>query len=286
MQGRQVLKADLLGFSQWLEILGYNQGTVRYGPVRILEWIEWNQGQVSSESISAFFAYLEKRPNKNKAGGLSLASLRNYQTYFNLYSRYLLQTRGEILEVNISLQAQEIASRKVLTKQEIEKLYQATNDDPYGLRDRAMLAIYYGCGLRKSEGARLKIQDIRLESNLVYVQRGKHYRSRLVPLAQGIQKDLVNYLTIGRPMLIRGVLHEGLFVSRTGSWMSKSGLYEALQRLCRKAQITPVGLHCLRHSIATHLLQNGVPLKQIARFLGHRSIESTQIYTQLVDVCV
>jgi site-specific recombinase XerD len=203
-----------------------------------------------------------------------------------LYSRYLLQSRGQILEVNISLQAQEIPTRKVLTKQQIEKLYGATNDDPYGLRDRAMLAVYYGCGLRKSEGARLKIQDIRLESNLVYVQRGKHYRSRFVPLAQGVRKDLVNYLTIGRPMLIRGALHEGLFVSRTGKWMSKSGLYEALQRLCRNAEIAPVGLHCLRHSIATHLLQNGVPLKQIARFLGHRSIESTQLYTQLLDVCI
>ena len=287
MVNKQVLKmvekADLAGFRQWLEVLGYNAGAVRYAPSRIGEWLAWAE-VADHRSIEAFFAYLKTRPNRNTGGGLSLASLRNYQTYFKLYSRYLLHSRGEILEVNIQLPGTEIPRRQVLTKKQIEQLYAATGDDAYGLRDRAMLAVYYGCGLRRSEGIALKTADIRLESNLLYVQRGKLYRSRFVPLAKGVQKDIYNYLTIGRPMLQKGELHDYFFIGRTGKPLKKSSIYAALQRLCKTAQIEPVGLHALRHSIATHLLQNEVPLLQIARFLGHSSLESTQIYTHLVDV--
>lgn len=276
-------KEDLAGFRQWLELLGYNPGAVRYAPKRIGEWMDWTEA-LSPQSIEAFFVYLKQRPNRNTGGGLSLASLRNYQGYFKLYSRYLLQSRGEILEVNIHLPGTEIPKRQVLSKKQIEQLYAATGDDAYGLRDRAMLAVFYGCGLRRSEGVALKTEDIRLESDLLYVQRGKQYRSRFVPLAGGVKKDIYNYLSIGRPLLQKGDLHDYFFVGRTGRPLRKSSIYAALQRLCKAAQIEPVGMHALRHSIATHLLQNGVPLLQIARFLGHSSIESTQIYTHLVDV--
>jgi len=157
--------------------------------------------------------------------------------------------------------------------------YEAATGTPLGLRDKAMLALYYGCGLRKNEGLGLNAGDILPEKDLILVRKG--YKARYVPLTGPNKTDLENYLIYGRPYLLNGRKEEALLLTTSGRRLKAP--FERIQKLKREAGITkPLGLHTLRHSIATHLLQSGMPLEQIRRFLGHSSLESTQIYTHIV----
>jgi integrase/recombinase XerD len=167
--------------------------------------------------------------------------------------------------------------------QEIGGLYNAVQDNTLGLRDKAMLALYYGCGLRKQEGISLNTVDILLDKDLIHVRKGKGYKARFVPISGQQKTDLENYLNYGRPYLQN--LHkkeEALLLSIRGQRMSGATAFERIQNLKAIAGIDkPIGLHTLRHSIATHLLKSGMKLEQIQRLLGHSSMESTQIYTHI-----
>ena len=150
-----------------------------------------------------------------------------------------------------------------------------------GQRDRVLLGIYYGCGLRKSEGAAIKLKDIMLDKSLLYVRHGKGGKSRYVPMVGRIKTDLYEYLNDGRKTLLKGNVSQVLFISKYRMAMKKEGIYQRFKQLQKDVIKKPKGLHTLRHSIATHLLWEGMPLHFIARFLGHASIESTQIYTHI-----
>jgi site-specific recombinase XerD len=144
-----------------------------------------------------------------------------------------------------------------------------------------MLALYYGCGLRKNEGVNINVGDLLLEKDVVYVRKGKGHKERYVPLAGGNKTDLENYIHYGRPRA--GEKREdALLLNIGGKRLSGQAAYNRLQQLRTAASIKkPAGLHTLRHSIASHLLHSGMRLEQIQRFLGHSSLESTQIYTHL-----
>ncbi len=144
-----------------------------------------------------------------------------------------------------------------------------------------MLGVYYGCGLRRSEGINLDTDDINLEKGLLYVSRGKNHKQRFVPFTGMVRDDFYNYLTYSRPMLARGN-EQAFFLSQRGKRMCEQAMADRLQGLKEKALTDrPGSLHTLRHSIATHLLQSGMSPEKIKRFLGHSSLETTQIYTHL-----
>ena len=150
------------------------------------------------------------------------------------------------------------------------------------MRDRALLAVYYGCGLRKSEGRQLDQSDILWERNLIYVRKGKNYKERYVPMTEKVREDLQDYQYSSRPAFPRSE-QPAFFLSQKGGRLSGCILYQRIKHLLQTAEIDkPAGLHTLRHSIATHLLQSGMKLEQISRFLGHSSLESTQVYTHIV----
>ena len=168
------------------------------------------------------------------------------------------------------------------SRKEVEQLYEVTGEDRLGLRDKAMLALYYGCGLRKNEGLSLNVNDIQLEKELIYVRKGKGYKQRLVPLTDSNKTALENYLSYSRPYLLSGKEEDALLLSIQGSRLVT--VFERILKLKGKARIKKqIGAHTLRHSIATHLLWSGMKLEQIQRFLGHSSLESTQIYTHILD---
>ena len=172
-----------------------------------------------------------------------------------------------------------------LTLAEITRLYESTADDVLGVRDRAMLAVYYGCGLRLSEGASLEIKDILLDRGVVHVRKGKGYKERFVPLAAANKKALEYYIQYGRPELLQQHATNVLFIgANRGLPMHTQSIYVRIKQLVKKARIKKkVGTHTLRHSIATHLLQSGMKLERIKDFLGHSSLDSTQIYTHLLN---
>jgi len=198
-------------------------------------------------------------------------------------ARYLRETEREGFEVDIQLQGRSRNIKTIFTKAEIKALYNACDGDVLGIRDRAMLAVYYGCGLRRNEGVNLDTGDILPGKNLLFVRKGKNYKERYVPLTEAVKEDIINYLEYARPILIKKQSN-ALFLNSRGERITASMLAERLKKLKCKAGIDKAaGLHTLRHSIATHLLQSGMKLAQIKRFLGHSSLESTQIYTHVAN---
>lgn len=155
-----------------------------------------------------------------------------------------------------------------------------------GIRDRAILSIYYGCGLRRNEGVNLNLKDIQLKEKLVYVRKGKGNKERYVPMTETVKEDLENYIHVARENLINPRIsnQEAFLLSQRGKRIHENSIAIRLQKLAEAARINKTfGLHALRHSIATHLLQSGMALENVSKFLGHQSLESTQIYTHIIN---
>lgn len=269
-------------------MLNFEPSTIRYAPKKAREffcWLEQNQiyelSAITKPVIEDYFAYLQTRQNRRKNGKLSRNYLRTYITSMRNLARYLRETERESFEVDIQLQGRSRNIKTIFTKAEIKALYNACDGDILGIRDRAMLAVYYGCGLRRNEGVNLDTGDILPGKNLLFVRKGKNYKERYVPITESVKEDILNYLDYARPVLIKKQTNV-LFLNSRGERITASMLAERLKKLKGKAGIDKTaGLHTLRHSIATHLLQSGMKLAQIKRFLGHSSLESTQIYTHL-----
>ena len=155
-----------------------------------------------------------------------------------------------------------------------------------------MLGIYYGCGLRKSEGTNLIIGDILTERKLIFVRKGKGSKERYVPVTDGNLSYITEYLQDGRNFLLARNQSgtESFFINQFGGSCSDQALSARLDRLVKNSGSTGLQgkkptLHTLRHSIATHLLQSGMEIEMIQKFLGHASLECTQIYTHILNEC-
>jgi len=142
-----------------------------------------------------------------------------------------------------------------------------------------IFALYYGCGLRQSEGYNLQIQDVDFDKKTVFVRQGKNYKDRIVPMSAGVYDTLRDYVYNYRHRL--KLNHNRLF---TCAKNTIKGKLKYLQNACNDENIRNkrLSLHILRHSIATHLLQNGMNIENISLFLGHCSLDTTQIYTHLI----
>ena len=275
-------------FGKWLRTLNFEPTTVSYNPVRVREFFNWleKQGvttvtQITKPVVLNYFDYLKSRKNQTRSGKLSKNTLRTHQQSLRRFTRYLRETGQDSFEVDIQLQGRTRNIKTIFTTGEIKALQTACDSDVLGLRDRAMLAVYYGCGLRRNEGLNLDVNDLLLNKNLVYVRKGKNYKERYVPMTEAVKEELQNYVDFARPTLLQSPA-KALFLSVRGNRLGSNGMADRFQMLKEKAEIDKeAGLHALRHSIATHLLQSGMELEQIKRFLGHSSLESTQIYTHV-----
>lgn len=279
------------GYRRWLQMMSYVQSSIDYGPVRLNDFLEWMQAnevteinQITGSKVKQFFEELSRRKSKTTGEVLSIATLRNYLTTINRFARYLRQTGEGNIEVPIKFKGQAKKAIVVLTKEEINRLYQQCDDSLLGIRDRALLAVFYGCGVRRNEAVNIEIKDVLADRNLLYIRKGKGYKERYVPMVGQVRNDIINYVTTARPMMMGKEVHEVFFIGITGKPLGASSLYERFKKLLKRSGIEKkAGLHTLRHSIATHLLINGMKLSEIAKFLGHSTLESTQIYTHLKD---
>jgi integrase/recombinase XerD len=171
---------------------------------------------------------------------------------------------------------------KTLSSGEVESLLsQPDLSDPLGIRDKAMLEVIYAAGLRVSELVGLRLQDINLERGYVVVV-GKGSKERAVPLGEIAAVHLREYLDRARPLLIKGASSDSVFISSRKRQITRQMFWERIKHYVRKAGITrSVSPHTLRHSFATHLLDNGADLRSVQAMLGHSDISTTQIYTHV-----
>lgn len=301
----------LQSYEQWLQIIGYSESAVRNWPVHVRELLHYLENRhiqhitlIDNPHINQFIGHIKNRSNTMREGALSSSSINTIINAVNSFTRYLNTTGKLLLDYTVERAEEDISAPTILTIQEIKRLYDATflphrnNSVAIGQRDRAIIAIFYGCGLRKMEGTALNLDDIDLNKKLVFVRRGKGGKQRYVPIASKHAEDIRSYITEGREWFLhehyardynrkyakrKQVPDDGaFFTSQRGNRMTD--FYKRLEYLKEKAGIEKqFGLHSLRHSIATHLLQSGMPIEEIARFLGHSSLDSTQIYTHLTN---
>ncbi|HLV39845.1 tyrosine-type recombinase/integrase [Xanthomarina sp.] len=278
-------------FTKWMQRIGYAMTTIEGYERQLQTFFEWlndnrikELNQINQSNLEAYNKYLHEKKNKQKQGGLSSCYIQSHINVIRLLSKYLeLTGEQKIFTGNIIVEQGTQTPRTILTQTEIKQLYQATDESPNGLRDKAILSLYYGCGLRYSEGIRVERRHIDYGKQFLYVVPGKNYRSRFIPMNEKIIKDLQDYEVYGRPYFMRD--ESKYFLLNLKGNPPDSGLIgKRLKYLLQKAGIEKdICLHGLRHSIATHLLQQGMPLEQISKFLGHTSLDSTQIYTRIAE---
>ncbi len=172
---------------------------------------------------------------------------------------------------------------KVLTAEEVEALLAAPAraGEARGLRDAALLEVLYATGLRVSELARLHLGDLHLDAGYLRCW-GKGSKERVVPLGSEADATLQRYLAEARPRLLAGRRTDVLFVNERGGALTRQGVWKLIKRYGRQAGIErPLSPHVVRHSFATHLLENGADLRAVQLLLGHADISTTQIYTHV-----
>lgn len=278
-------------FKKWLQTLGYAESTVYNSAIYTKDFFQWlkqqnitHLNQITKPTIKSYHNHLQTRKNKRQSGSLSQNSITGNINALKRFGKYLNETGKASLEIDIQPNRATGGTKAILTKQEVQKLYKACGGDCLGIRDRAMLDIYYGCGLRRSEGINLNVSDILLKEKLVHVRQGKGYKERYVPMTETLKESFDNYINTARKELLagNGSNCNGFFIGITGKRICGTTALTRVQQLAKAANLNKtIGLHTLRHSIATHLLQSGMGLEDVSRFLGHGSLESTQIYTHV-----
>jgi len=279
-------------FEKWLKTLGYAESTVYLSVRYVSDFFFYLESlnitsleQIQQATITSYHEYLQTRSYKKKPGALSQNYIAGNFNALKRFGRYLQVTGKGNLEITLQTPVNKDTAKTILTREEIRSLYKACENDYLGIRDRAILSIYYGCGLRRNEGISLDIKDVMLKEKLVFVKAGKGCRERYVPMTKAVREDLETYIYQAREYIQnfrREAKSEALFLSMQVNRLCGNQVLERVHKLTNAAGINkPVGLHTLRHSIATHLLQSGLTLEEVSQFLGHESLESTQIYTHL-----
>jgi len=289
-------------YKTWLETLGFAESSVKSLPMYIAEMLRYFEqnnitavNQITAEAIQKFFFHWKNRKNKHTGAGLSQNHIYKCITAINNFIKFLKATGKNPIDLKLMREKTQSKIPQVLTQAEIRALYEATynnarrvNTTAYGQRDRAMLAVYYGCGLRRSEGNNLQLSDILYEKKLIYVRKGKGNKERFVPIAEKGLQDIEEYIQYGRKYFLvqRQKLKKPesnyFFLNVFGGRMKEFTM--RIKQLKEEAGINKqISLHTFRHSIATHLLQSGMEIEHIKKFLGHATLESTQIYTHIVN---
>jgi integrase/recombinase XerD len=224
--------------------------------------------------------YLAER----KGGGLSASSIKLIVVALKIFFRFA-SAQGLVARDPtdaLSLPRIERFLPETLNELQVEQLLESVNcEAPLGLRDRALLELLYASGLRISELAGARLENLNLEEGVVRVT-GKGNKTRLVPVGRKACAALANYLEQERPRLVRRGSGSEVFLSNRGSRLTTVRIWQIVKAVARRsgleANIYP---HLLRHSFATHLLSNGADLRIIQEMLGHADISTTQVYTHV-----
>lgn len=231
----------------------------------------------SRTTVVSYLLYLQKQGKATSTIARRLAALKAFYQYLVRESRVVQDPTA-----HLESPKQQKRLPKVLTVKEVERLLsQPEQKDASGLRDRAMLELLYATGIRVSELVSLNLEDANL--NAEYIRcLGKGSKERIVPMGSMAVRSLQRYLERGRARLVRNPEEGSLFVNHHGRRLTRQGFWKIVKKYAREARIKKkITPHTLRHSFATHLLENGADLRSVQEMLGHADISTTQIYTHL-----
>ncbi|CDC06960.1 MAG TPA: site-specific tyrosine recombinase XerD [Clostridiaceae bacterium] len=245
---------------------------------RYIEACEINYNHVKEEDIKDYIKELQEEGKKASSISRCIASIRSFY-------QFVLKRKKIKVDPTANIQSPKIEKRvpSVLTSKEVELLLDQPKDvDLKGTRDKAMLEFAYATGMRVTEIISLNIDDVNLEEGYVTCKTGN--KQRTIPLGTMSLNALKEYVDDARDVLIKNDDEKALFVNVNGGRLTRQGFWKIIKYYKEQAHITKdITPHVLRHSFATHLLQNGADLKAIQTMLGHSDISSTQVYMQFQD---
>jgi len=293
-------KELLIAFKAWLDVLGYSKSAKMNYPRYLQEFFYYLEchrhfklNTLTVAVIKNYYKHLKERPNVITDGALSSATLNQHQQALRKFNEYLKKHEANPLPLHLRAEKKkEEGSKTVLTKSEINALFKAIDYtgslSRLQARDKAILVVLYSLGLRVNEAVHLDRKDILFDKELIYVREGKNYKERFVPINSYNLRILENYLYEARPEFYKANESEALFIGAQGKRLGVQSFANRIDLLVATTNNTELQEkrptpHTLRHSIATHLLQKGAPITGIQQFLGHSSLETTQVYTHLVE---
>lgn len=275
-------RRDLLRYAGWLTAVGIRNPRV-VGEAELLGYLGalWARSPeaVRQGASAAPAASAPGSPRAPRSVARALAAVRGYHRHL---------ARGSQVPVDptaaLSTPLVGVSLPKALKVEDVERLLAAVaGQEPTVLRDRALLELLYGAGLRASEAVGLDIDELDVEERSVRVL-GKGGRERLVPFGSAASNALAAWLARGRPSLAGGGSGPAVFVNARGTRLTRQGCWKILARTARRADVTGVSPHVLRHSFATHLLEGGADIRVVQELLGHASLATTQVYTAVTPL--
>lgn len=286
----------ITGYRDYIKTVGYTKSSQYNLPKVIEDFLRyvsknieketvdyglWTVGSITETDIKNYIEFIETRPHKhNKTGSLSISYIKQHIYSIKLFFSYLEQI--EMIKANPSTsiiydKKIENKAREILSQEEIKILFKNAET----LIETAVLHLAYSCGMRKSEIENLEIKDIDFRANRIYIREGKNKKRRVIPITEKVKTDLKEYLLNERITTKTNYF----LVNRNGRKMQGNSLYAILKPIINKSEIinhkSEISLHSLRHSIATHLLENGMKVEYVRDFLGHNQLKTTQIYTRV-----
>lgn len=274
------MKNHIENFKTYLENLGYQNGTIKAACRAVNEFLELSQEpnleNLNTAHINAFYEHLQTRPHKNGKAPLSESYICSQFIGVRNFFEWLLKTQQIDIDpsTHIHTNRKKKVTRQPLTQDQIHQLFNATQT----IKEKVILHLCYSCGLRRGEAVRLQLKDIDFTNNLLYIREGKGVKRRVIPLTTPIKKDLATYCKKYHPTNT----NQALFIGRKGEQLHTSAFMNQFKRILYRTPLqTTITLHYLRHSIATHLLENGMSIHHVREFLGHSHLESTQLYAKV-----
>jgi integrase/recombinase XerD len=273
--------------------LGYIKETCRTRQLYLNEFLSWLEqngistiDEIQAHQIQSYYQYISHRPSKQKEGNLSekyiITIMKSISQFYTM-----LQSKGEtetnpVNSIKLDYPRNE-STRETLSQEEINQLYQACES----IEERAILSLGYGCGLRSGEMENLDVEEVKLRSSILIVSKGKGNKRRVIPMSKGVKEDLSKYHKYRRKVRVRT---KSFMLNSRDRRMREYTYNKHLKSLLEKAGIKKttcaehsrsITIHNLRHSIASHLIEQGIPVEQVRDFLGHSQLETTQIYTHI-----
>lgn len=280
-------------FDRFIRIRGYGNGKPVCYQNNIREFLWFIEKQevmrindVKAPQVIAYYEYISSRPNTKRDGKLSSSMIAQHLFTLRIFFDYLIDC-GQIENSPARLpkfQLPKYTERNICTLNEIKLLYSNCKNK----RDTALLSVAYGCGLRRNEMFLLNTSDVIIHKGILIVRAGKYNKSRTITLSEKVIVDLRNYIVHERAQYFRSnniESSQAFFINNKGGRMSGQILNMLLKKLIKRAdnpklQAKNITLHCLRHSIATHLSNNGAPIEFIQQFLGHSEIDTAYLYAK------
>ena len=253
-----------------------------------------------SEDIYKYLEYMESK-NISSALDISYNNLLDYLKYLDdnkyevssvarkivsikAFHKYLSENYN-VVDISTKINTPRFYRKlpNILTIEEVDNLLDIKLDTPFDYRNKAMLELMYSSGLRVSELINLELSDIDLNNNYVRCF-GKGSKERIVPIGEYSSKYLSIYINEYRDSMKNGYYTEKIFLNNHGKEMTRQGFFKIIKKIAKDKDINKnITPHMLRHSFATHLLNNGADLRTIQEMLGHSSISTTQIYTNVTN---